>query len=494
MSTFNEADHPRGGVSNPGQFTNKVHKEAECSLDDEELVEEPVRYSFLDDFAQLQERFDADFEGVPKRFFTAELAKPIDVEVLKGYAECDRTSDREHELSDYRSTNNGNILRLVHSLTQKASSPADARMDSHDVVANAKALGVSDIDEITDLKGLRFLRTDRAWVGRFRGKQVLLTDASQGAKALKRYWFSGISAPVSGEWLSLDVRTLAGAARLHRKVGVNPLAVGPIVEFPSMVRKSPDEKDRLRKQYLDSGRARAEGAWELYQKTVEVQREGANFQAQAKYLKERSSKKMASAWEDKLYPDQTHQRLAAETSLRSDFSKVEIDNDVSPEEFADFEQSWEQARKKLPKVPSGRQPTLRIRKLGKHRALGMYVPHVNTVCIDVRSSEATVHEMGHYYDLAVKNSASLSSKFSKVVGDYQSGLKMPAGMENKYGYYTTPTEVFARGFEVYAHEKLGVRGRVVRPDKFENFDYAPFTNNPELKARVFSVFEETFAA
>ena len=35
MSTFREADHPRGGnPGNPGQFSVKTHKEAECSLDE----------------------------------------------------------------------------------------------------------------------------------------------------------------------------------------------------------------------------------------------------------------------------------------------------------------------------------------------------------------------------------------------------------------------------------------------------------------------------
>ena len=35
MNTFNESDHPRGGnPGNPGQFSAKTHKEAECSLDD----------------------------------------------------------------------------------------------------------------------------------------------------------------------------------------------------------------------------------------------------------------------------------------------------------------------------------------------------------------------------------------------------------------------------------------------------------------------------
>ena len=40
MNTFNESDHPRGGTpNNPGQFSAKTHKEAECSLEDEDVTE-----------------------------------------------------------------------------------------------------------------------------------------------------------------------------------------------------------------------------------------------------------------------------------------------------------------------------------------------------------------------------------------------------------------------------------------------------------------------
>ena len=40
MNTFREADHPRGGnPGNPGQFSAKTHKEAECSLDDYDPLE-----------------------------------------------------------------------------------------------------------------------------------------------------------------------------------------------------------------------------------------------------------------------------------------------------------------------------------------------------------------------------------------------------------------------------------------------------------------------
>ena len=38
MNNFSEADHPRGGnPNNPGQFSAKTHKEAECSLGDENI-------------------------------------------------------------------------------------------------------------------------------------------------------------------------------------------------------------------------------------------------------------------------------------------------------------------------------------------------------------------------------------------------------------------------------------------------------------------------
>ena len=40
MDNFNEADHPRGGnPGNPGQFSAKTHREAECSLDDHDPLE-----------------------------------------------------------------------------------------------------------------------------------------------------------------------------------------------------------------------------------------------------------------------------------------------------------------------------------------------------------------------------------------------------------------------------------------------------------------------
>ena len=100
--------------------------------------------------------------------------------------------------------------------------------------------------------------------------------------------------------------------------------------------------------------------------------------------------------------------------------------------------------------------------------------------------------MGHYYDFMVKNNASLSKEFRGITKRYSHGLnksKIPSG---KLSYYMTPTEIFARGFEMYAHEKLGVNNRLVKPDNFTRFDYEPFSSNSELKRDIYAFFDKTF--
>src|SRR5699024_1528903 len=63
-----------------GKYKEKEHSEAEASL----LVADPVtevftedtediKYSFLADFETLEDQFNDDFEGVPNRFFNADL-------------------------------------------------------------------------------------------------------------------------------------------------------------------------------------------------------------------------------------------------------------------------------------------------------------------------------------------------------------------------------------------------------------------------------------
>ncbi|GAA4837999.1 hypothetical protein [Garicola koreensis] len=157
-----------------------------------------------------------------------------------------------------------------------------------------------------------------------------------------------------------------------------------------------------------------------------MQLEGRNFLAQKKYIREQNAT-IASAFDDKKNPDKARQDMMASTSLSTanggHFSKVEIDNDVDPDEYADFENAIHDAESKLPPIPADRRPDLRIRKLGKHNANGVYNPARNTVAVDVRTSEAYIHEMGHYYDLTAKGNASLSEDFKDISRSYSSAVE-----------------------------------------------------------------------
>ncbi len=61
------------------------------------------------------------------------------------------------------------------------------------------------------------------------------------------------------------------------------------------------------------------------------------------------------------------------TTLKRYFQFIEIDNDVDLGLFSQFEKEMERMHSILPKA-GDTLPELRLRKLGNHHALGLYVP------------------------------------------------------------------------------------------------------------------------
>ena len=298
----------------------------------------------------------------------------------------------------------------------------------------------------------------------------------------------------------IDTRNLAGALRVKNITGINPLEVGVDSSWGRPDGLVPTGKGRVPASAERFVEAQANRLWagrELVDKLEERRSAGANFRAQQKHLRQQAAATTARAWEDKANPDRQHQQMMKDTRLNDTFAKVEIDNDVAPEEFAEFEEHWQDTAKRLPPLPAGLEPTLRIRKLGRHHLSGMFVPQVNTVVVDVRDSSTMVKEMGHYYDMVARDSASLSPKFAPILSAYSNTLTIPPDVPRtgaravKPAYYKTPTEVFARGFELWAHERRGVSGKSLDPTKLDTFPYQPF-QNPELKQQLFDYFDKEF--
>lgn len=445
---------------------------------------EPVRYSFLKNWEEEQERFKRDFEGFPNRFFKTDIRGRE--AFLLGQAET---------LGEYP----GKVLARM---AMVASAPIDLGTKDKKVEELAKKLEVENFEKLDDTAILNSLWAERAWRGEIDGDTIIFIDAAQPSRNMRTgYRLKGRNAKY-GEFSIVNLRGLAAAARIERKTGHNILKMVPSIPKPQyrvMKDGKPtylfgDEAREVKEKHLEKTREKGKAIQTIVKDLEETQREGANFKAQERYVREHSGRKLATAWQDKLHPSKTHQELAATTTLLEDFSKVEVDNAVTVEDFKQFEEHWVEAREKLPPIPEGVKPTIRVRFLGKHNANGIYFPHVNTVAIDVRTSEATIHEMGHYYDLALKNNASLSKDFGTVVKKYSDSIRIPDSSPKGKEYYGVPTEVFARAFELYAVEKLGVGGRLVKPreEYEENFDYKPFSDNPTLKEEAFSVFDKLF--
>ena len=501
MNTFDESKVRRDKV---GRFDFQPHAEGEVDLllEETEPVEE-VRYSFVENFEDIEKQFEADFEGYPSRFFNADLRGrviPRNVESSDLSAEIP-VSNESQLVARYL-----NNAKAAQRLAQGASAPQDLAMPDVQVEETARELGITDLQRVVNLSVVKLFGRnweERTWVGTLNGKQIIITDGAVGVKNFSTYRMrhGGVKPredmlPLDStkDFAPMDVRTLAGAARVKRKTGFDLAELSQKVERDmNTLPIGPDGRRIYSKENIDQDQAaKVARAIEILRATEaleDAQREGQNFLAQKKYLKENTGK-IATAWMDKKDTDELHKRLAEESVLNDSFAKIELDNDVTEEEFADFEKAWQETKDMLPPIPKGLEPTLRIRKLGKHRANGIYFPTKNTVGIDVRTSEATVHEMAHYFDLAVNNNASLSAPFRSVVTDYTKNLRMPPDMTSKSSYYSTPTEIFARGYELYAHERLGVNNRLVRPDKFDRFDYAPFQQNPEMKERMFRFFDD----
>ena len=173
----------------------------------------------------------------------------------------------------------------------------------------------------------------------------------------------------------------------------------------------------------------------------------------------------------------TKEKLALMDSskLLGKFSFVEIDNDIDNDTYRFIEEAID----KFPWVLPSNKVELRFRKLGNYKATGLWFPYMNNLCVDIRDVSSFVHEYGHAIDylLARNKGSQLSLEVdfvdirTKVFKEYQA-MKL-----DKLGYYGTPTEIFARAFEVYVYNKAYISSLLqLSKDKDLVKAYAPFAD------------------
>lgn len=138
--------------------------------------------------------------------------------------------------------------------------------------------------------------------------------------------------------------------------------------------------------------------------------------------------------------------------------------------------------------------SIRFRRLGKHRATGLYYPGLQCLCVDVGNPDAFVHELGHLIDYTEQ--FSLKNDFSDIKRMYCNHIdglseEVTKTFTKKYGasYYKNPTEIYARSFELYVKERLGVSNSLVKTEYG-----AVYPDNALFLEKVFKYFDALFAS
>lgn len=189
------------------------------------------------------------------------------------------------------------------------------------------------------------------------------------------------------------------------------------------------------------------------------------------------------------------------------FGYVEIDNDFSLEAFAECEKEFRKLMEVLP-IQYAKDASFRIKKLGKHRAAGLYYSNpINCVIFDVRYTTALIHEYAHYIDYEKdKTSSTLLSErieFRNVVDLYKSITnKKVRELDDDYlfkiqwlgktkynkNYYWQNTEIFARSFELYLYHK-GYRSLFLQ----EEYSGIEYPMDEEYLQAIESYFDKVFS-
>lgn len=205
-------------------------------------------------------------------------------------------------------------------------------------------------------------------------------------------------------------------------------------------------------------------------------------------------------------------RLA--NTLHERFDQVELDNEVDLQKIANIKAELKETAEMLPEG-KGTKPTLRLRKLRNLHALGAYYNFNKTLAIDFRSAydgekekgtgdynvgiQSFVHEYGHYLDYNYTSDdtqLSLSAGFENILFQVQSIIN--GKFKNLYAnanteYLCTPTEVFARAFELYA-SRCGLDNDFIKdPEKYDDpFNLAFVCFTKEIRPLIDKYFDDLF--
>lgn len=141
---------------------------------------------------------------------------------------------------------------------------------------------------------------------------------------------------------------------------------------------------------------------------------------------------------------------------------------------------------------------IRFRKLGRHKAAGLYFKYFGTLAVDIRYPDSMIHELFHLID-DMMGDLSSQLEFMKIAERYQSVLIrimkddeangiIHISKSGKYNlkYYLKKCEIFARCGEIYLFRIKQVKSSLLKQDNTISFAYPDDKQLNELIEKYYS--------
>ena len=206
------------------------------------------------------------------------------------------------------------------------------------------------------------------------------------------------------------------------------------------------------------------------------------------YLKENASDYAKSYEQKKNIPKKI---LAAMRSSEYNnyFGYVEYDESCDIEKISENAKEFSAIKNCFLPFVDCKKNVIRFRRLGNHKAAGLYYPKLKCLCIDVNNPWSTIHEFGHLIDYEY-GMLSLQDDFTEIKSLYRIYLSnIPISKKGKYNmdYYLQPTEIFARAFELYMVYAKGIHNSLA-PSTFSK----EYCQDANFIGKVTSYFDSLF--
>ncbi len=190
-------------------------------------------------------------------------------------------------------------------------------------------------------------------------------------------------------------------------------------------------------------------------------------------------------------------RAMAKSGFNDFFGYVEFDEECDLQLLEEIEKEF---RAVAAEVGLLRNPevSLRFRKLGQHKASGLYYNRLKCICVDVRYPGSMMHEIGHMIDYEMGHISDtysfmeIRNRYTHLLillletSDSKTVNRIKGRSKYNLSYYLLPSEIFARCFEMYLVWHRGIDNSICRPLGFG------YPEDEELKRLVFAYFDQIF--